>query len=318
MMSRVSSGQAERGMRSVSSVTHAPSRMEPSVSRGGDPVLLLDQEQCITNSLVDGESDGEVAVGRHDGVDEAMGGSGRVGPHQGGVGDQSRVVALEVAGLVLLGQPGQGPVEQFDVVVRVVGPGVTRPQHGGQRFSCRSRTTPQREEPEAMLVGGGGVLLLGVGVRSVASKSMINESPGRRCSPHHSPGSGYCVGDGPELEGRRRLDGPPGRRDRSHRTEQLACSRREAMSARQSAPSAMATARWVRTTPGSWVCQLIPQAAMATDIASVRPLRSASSDNRAVPAWDTRFFPPVVTLIDRVARLFFTFKEPSSWFGLLP
>jgi len=96
------------------------------------------------------------------------------------------------------------------------------------------------------------------------------------------------------------------------------CSRREAMSARQSAPSAMATARWVRTTPGSWVCQLIPQAAMATDIASVRPLRSASSDNRAVPAWDTRFFPSVVTLIDRVARLFFTFKEPSSWFGLLP
>jgi hypothetical protein len=26
----------------------------------------------------------------------------------------------------------------------------------------------------------------------------------------------------------------------------------------------------------------------------------------------------VVTLIDWVARLSFTFKEPSSWFGLLP
>ena len=89
------------------------------------------------------------------------------------------------------------------------------------------------------------------------------------------------------------------------------------MSARQSAPSAMATARWVRTTPGSWVCQLIPHADMATDIASVRPLRSASSDNNAVPAWDTRFFPSVVTLIDWVARLSCTFKEPSSWFGLL-
>src|SRR5665213_3673887 len=91
------------------------------------------------------------------------------------------------------------------------------------------------------------------------------------------------------------------------------CSRRDARSARQSAPSAMATARWVRTTPGSWVCHLIPHSAMATDIASVRPLRSASSDNNAVPAWDTRFFPSVVTLIDWVARLFFTFKEPS-WF----
>jgi hypothetical protein len=31
-----------------------------------------------------------------------------------------------------------------------------------------------------------------------------------------------------------------------------------------------------------------------------------------VPAWDTRFFPSVVTLMDRVARLSFTFKEPSS------
>ena len=87
------------------------------------------------------------------------------------------------------------------------------------------------------------------------------------------------------------------------------CSRRDAMSARQSAPSAMATARWVSTTPGSWVCQLIPQSAMATDMASVRPLRSASSDSRAVPAWDTRFFPSVVTLIDWVARLSCTFKE---------
>ncbi len=54
--------------------------------------------------------------------------------------------------------------------------------------------------------------------------------------------------------------------------------------------------------PGSWVCQLIPQPDMATDMASVRPLRSASSDSRAVPAWDTRFFPSVVTLIDPVAR----------------
>ena len=60
--------------------------------------------------------------------------------------------------------------------------------------------------------------------------------------------------------------------------------------------------------------QLIPHADMAADIASVRPLRSASSDNSAVPAWDTRFFPSTVTFIDCVARLSFTFKEPSSWF----
>ena len=63
-----------------------------------------------------------------------------------------------------------------------------------------------------------------------------------------------------------------------------ACSRRAAMSARQSAPSAMATARWVRTTPGSWVCQLIPHSDMAEDMACVRPPRSASSHSNAVPA----------------------------------
>ena len=84
------------------------------------------------------------------------------------------------------------------------------------------------------------------------------------------------------------------------------------MSARRSAPSAMATARWVRTTPRSWVCESIPQPTMASDIASVRPLRSASSDNNAEPAWDTKFFPSVVTLIDWVARLSCTFKE-SLW-----
>jgi hypothetical protein len=52
---------------------------------------------------------------------------------------------------------------------------------------------------------------------------------------------------------------------------------------------------------------------MAADIASVRPLRSASSDSNAVPAWDTRFFPSVVTLIGWVARLSCTFKEPSRF-----
>ena len=64
---------------------------------------------------------------------------------------------------------------------------------------------------------------------------------------------------------------------------------------------------------GSGDLNRYPQPYMATDIASVRPLRSASSDNNAVPTCDTRFFPSVVTLIDWVARLSCTFKEPS-WF----
>ena len=91
------------------------------------------------------------------------------------------------------------------------------------------------------------------------------------------------------------------------------CSRRASKSVRQSAPSAMATARWVSTTPGSWVCQEMAQSAIASDIAPVRPLRSASSVSSAVPACETRFLPSVVTANRRTERLRCTFKEASSW-----
>src|SRR5664280_3233953 len=127
---------------------------------GREPVLFLDQDQGVTNSLVDGESYGEVAVGRNDAVHEPVGGTGRVGPHQDRVGDEGRLVVTEVAGLVLLGQPRQRMVEQTDVVAGVVGPGSPRAQHGGQRFIRRVTPHAEREEPEALLVGGSGVLLL--------------------------------------------------------------------------------------------------------------------------------------------------------------
>jgi hypothetical protein len=52
----------------------------------------LDQDQAVAYSLVDGESDGEVAVGRHDAVHEPVGGTGGVGSHQDRVGDEGRVV----------------------------------------------------------------------------------------------------------------------------------------------------------------------------------------------------------------------------------
>src|SRR5664280_3027138 len=99
---------------------------------GREPVLFLDQDQGVTNSLVDGESYGEVAVGRNDGLHEPVGGTGRVGPHQDRVGDEGRVVVGEVASLVLLGQPRQRLVEECDVVVGVEGAGTSWSQHGGQ------------------------------------------------------------------------------------------------------------------------------------------------------------------------------------------
>ncbi len=73
------------------------------------------------------------------------------------------------------------------------------------------------------------------------------------------------------------------------------CFLNASMSLRQSAPSAMATARWVRTTPGSWMCHEIPQSAIAPDNPCVSPVRSASSDSIAVPACETRLRPSVVT-----------------------
>ena len=63
----------------------------------------------------------------------------------------------------------------------------------------------------------------------------------------------------------------------------------------RSPEAAVATAEWVSTTPGSWVCPEIPHSAMDSDIALVRPLRSASSVNSAVPPWDSRFSPSTVT-----------------------
>ena len=70
---------------------------------GRDPVLLLDQGHGITYSLVNRESDGEVAVGREDRVHESVGGPSRVGSHQDGVDDEGGMVVGEVTNLVLLG-----------------------------------------------------------------------------------------------------------------------------------------------------------------------------------------------------------------------
>jgi hypothetical protein len=59
----------------------------------------------------------------------------------------------------------------------------------------------------------------------------------------------------------------------------------------------------------------MPQSAIATDMALVNPVRSASSHNNAVPACETRLLPSVVTSIRRTERLRCTFKEASSWVG---
>jgi len=62
------------------------------------------------------------------------------------MGDPVPVVTGEMADLVLLGQCGECAVEQFDVVVGVIGPGVSRTQHGGQGFGRRVAPHSEGEE----------------------------------------------------------------------------------------------------------------------------------------------------------------------------
>ena len=67
------SGQADSGITSVSSTTQAPSRTEPSVSSAVVTACSSSGEHqglAPRTPLVDGESDGEVAVGSDDGVHE--------------------------------------------------------------------------------------------------------------------------------------------------------------------------------------------------------------------------------------------------------
>jgi hypothetical protein len=107
------------------------------------------------------------------------------------------------------------------MVVGVVGPGVSGPQHGRQRFSRRVAPHPEGEEPEAALVGRGGVLLLGVGVLQGGIKVQHQRFPRRRGSPHLGPGGGNGVRNAREFEGRRCLHRTPGGGNRGHRSEQL-------------------------------------------------------------------------------------------------
>ena len=74
--------------------------------------------------------------------------------HQGGI------VAFFVAELVLGRHRADHLLEQFEVVVGVPGGGVARAQHGGQRLFGVVAPRRQRVEPEAVLVGRRGVLLL--------------------------------------------------------------------------------------------------------------------------------------------------------------
>lgn len=89
-----------------------------------------------------------------------------------------------------------------------------------------------------------------------------------------------------------------------------------------SPPSAIATARSRRTRPGSWAEARFLVGAIASESAFVRPVRSASSESRAAPAWETRPSPSAATSTLRpvtfiVILLIGNLRSSSAAFSLL-
>ena len=100
----------------------------------------------------------------------------------------------------LAGQLGQRQPGSLDVIGGGVGPGVARPQHDGQRFPGAFWTVVgeggQRVEPEGLLPGRAGLLLLRAGGhdRGVEVNGDQTASAGCRV-PGQLPGP--CPGGGP-------------------------------------------------------------------------------------------------------------------------
>ena len=74
--------------------------------------------------------------------------------------DQVGIVTFFVAQRVLGRHGPDHPLEQFEVVVGVPRGGVARAKHGAQGLFGVVTPGAQGVEPEAALIGGGGVLLL--------------------------------------------------------------------------------------------------------------------------------------------------------------
>src|ERR1035437_4022282 len=111
------------------------------------PVLFLDEEQSVPYPPTDWVADGEVAVGLVDSSEESVGGTGRIGPHQDRMDDLVGKVSDIVTGLVLSRQSTERLVEQLEVVVGVIRPGVPRAQHGSRGSPVVSHHTPRGWNP---------------------------------------------------------------------------------------------------------------------------------------------------------------------------
>ena len=96
------------------------------------------------------------------------------------------------------------------------------------------------------------------------------------------------------------------------------CSRSTAISARQSPPSASATARSAMIFPGSCTARGARHRASPPDRPRPRPVTRSVSPAADAPAWDTSPWPSADTVILGRRAVFFTWKVPSARCGQDP
>ena len=185
------------------------------------PVLLLGEEQCSSHLDVHGMADREVAVRLCEARHEAVRRAGGVRAHEDRVYDLFEGVTGLVAEPVLRWERGDRLVQELEVVVRIVRPGVARAQHRGERLGGGVAPHAEGMEAEAALVGGSSVLFV-----RVCGEQRRVEVQGERVSrwgrrPDPLPRGGDRLRDLAQLERARRLQRSPRGRDRGDRTEEL-------------------------------------------------------------------------------------------------
>ena len=252
---------------------------------GGHPVLFLGQQEGVTHRTPDGRANRVVEVGICQGPDEAVRGPGRVGPDHDGMDDQCGVVTFFVTEGVLGWHGTDHLLEQLEVVVGVSRGGVAGAKIAPKGSLVLSHQAPKGLNPKPRLYVAAASSFSACTSSKVESKSQIIGPTGGCAAQTAARAAATATGIARSSKTAVACTARQAVAVEATGPKSSSCSLRAAMSARQSAPSAIATARCVSTTPGSWVCQLIPHSSMATDMASVNPLRSASSAKSAAPAW---------------------------------
>ena len=190
------------------------------------PTLLRDHLDDPLDPFIHRESEGEVQATVHTRGRERMRRAGRVRP-----GQHPRGVRVARSGSSIVGEAGQRHVQHPDVIGGGVGAGVARTQQPRQRLPTGHVGTVQEAEqgmePEGLLPGRGGVLLLtvrhgdgGVEVQPQlpAQRAEVGAGTG---GPRPGPGRRPRGTDPGQVSLVDPVQHPPRGRHRRHRPEQV-------------------------------------------------------------------------------------------------